>query len=162
MKNFTYSLVLLFLFILFGCSSSKAPDDAPIITGKIEKAMLLNSTYPWFEKNYNEYAVNDDIIKSINEKKDNVSIMVFMGIWCGDSKREMPHFFKIMEKSNYTNFKVFGLNRKKTSPEGTESKYDIKFVPTFIFFKDGKELGRIVESPQKSLEEDILDIITKG
>jgi hypothetical protein len=32
-------------------------------------------------------------------------------------------------------------------------------VPTIIFYENGKELGRIVESPEKTLETDILKIL---
>ncbi|MEJ2614863.1 MAG: hypothetical protein P8Z35_07895 [Ignavibacteriaceae bacterium] len=36
----------------------------------------------------------------------------------------------------------------------------IELVPTIIFYKDEKELGRIVETPNDSLEKDILKILT--
>ena len=41
--------------------------------------------------------------------------------------------------------------------------FNIKFVPSFIILKEsfGKEKGRIVESPTKSLEEDLLKIINQ-
>ena len=47
---------------------------------------------------------------------------------------------------------------------GKDIKYfveDLKIerVPTFIFYRDGKEIGRIVENPSNSLVEDFLDII---
>jgi hypothetical protein len=35
----------------------------------------------------------------------------------------------------------------------------IDFVPTVIFSKDNKELGRIIEMPFDTLEKDILKII---
>lgn len=62
-----------------------------------------------------------------------------MGTWCGDSKREVPKLYKILEAS---------LN--------------IHRVPTVIFYKDGKEVNRIVEHPIKTFEEDIQNIITKN
>jgi hypothetical protein len=33
-------------------------------------------------------------------------------------------------------------------------------VPTFIFYKDGKEIGRYVEYARVSLEKDILKIVS--
>ena len=33
-------------------------------------------------------------------------------------------------------------------------------VPTFIFYKDGEELGRIVEYPIQDLESDMLKILS--
>ena len=38
----------------------------------------------------------------------------------------------------------------------------IKFVPTFIVSDNaGKELGRIVENPSKTLEEDLIKLINQ-
>ena len=35
----------------------------------------------------------------------------------------------------------------------------IELVPTIIFYKDGSELGRIIESPQETLEKDMVKIL---
>ena len=44
--------------------------------------------------------------------------------------------------------------------EGLEEGLDIQRTPTFIFFKNGVEIGRIVETPRDSLENDILKIVS--
>ncbi|MEM1407485.1 MAG: hypothetical protein AAGG59_11970, partial [Bacteroidota bacterium] len=46
------------------------------------------------------------------------------------------------------------------SPGREESGQNIHRVPTFIFHKNGEEIGRIVESPKESLEVDMLKIVT--
>ncbi len=38
-------------------------------------------------------------------------------------------------------------------------KLHVEKVPTFIFYRSAKEIGRIVENPSNSLIEDFLDII---
>jgi hypothetical protein len=40
-----------------------------------------------------------------------------------------------------------------------EDGFDITNVPTFIFYRNGKEINRIVESPVISLEKDMLSIL---
>ena len=47
----------------------------------------------------------------------------------------------------------------KESPQHEEKGWDIEFVPTIIFLRNGKELGRIVESPEQSLEKDMRKIL---
>jgi len=39
--------------------------------------------------------------------------------------------------------------------------YDVTSVETIIVERGGREIGRIVEAPAKSLEEDLLDILRK-
>lgn len=37
--------------------------------------------------------------------------------------------------------------------------YTIKKIPTFIFYRNNKEIGRYIEYSKKSLEKDILNIL---
>jgi thiol-disulfide isomerase/thioredoxin len=87
--------------------------------------------------------------------------MVFLGSWCGDTKRELPRFLKIMEflKFPETKIKLIGVDRTKKAPVYTENIWNIEFVPTFIFLKNGMEIGRIVEQPVASLEQDMKQIL---
>jgi len=51
------------------------------------------------------------------------------------------------------------LDRDKKSGLGLEDGKNIHHVPTIIIYKRGKELGRIIESPIETLEEDIFNIL---
>ena len=85
-----------------------------------------------------------------------------MGTWCGDSKREIPRFYKVLKaaKFNVSNLEMIAVNRGKKTPDNLQKGLNIFRVPTFIFYKNGKEIGRYVEYPRVSLEKDILAIVT--
>ncbi len=51
------------------------------------------------------------------------------------------------------------LDREKKSGRNIEVGKNVHHVPTFIFLKNGTEIGRIVESPIESLEEDMFNIL---
>jgi hypothetical protein len=51
------------------------------------------------------------------------------------------------------------MTREKTTPQNYEEGLHVTNVPTFIFYKDGKEMNRIVEFPIKTLESDMLTIL---
>ncbi len=89
-------------------------------------------------------------------------MIIFLGTWCGDTQRELPRFQKIIEteKIPLRVIEYHALNRNKESGEALPAEYGIRFVPTFVFLRNGKEIGRIVEAPRKSLEEDIVDIFS--
>lgn len=95
------------------------------------------------------------------------SITIFMATWCGDSRREVPRFVKMLEAKNYDleRLKIVCLNtgfqNYKQSPEGEEKGVNLHRVPTFIFHDQNQsEVGRIVEEPVVSLEQDLVDILS--
>jgi hypothetical protein len=51
------------------------------------------------------------------------------------------------------------LGRKKGGEKYFVLPLKIDRVPTFIFYKDKKETGRIVENPKKDLLTDFLEIV---
>jgi thiol-disulfide isomerase/thioredoxin len=61
-----------------------------------------------------------------------------MGTWCGDSKRETPAFYKILDNTvfDYNNLELITVSRAKETPEGFEKDLNIIRVPTFIFYKN--------------------------
>ena len=52
------------------------------------------------------------------------------------------------------------MTREKATPEAFEEGFGIINVPTFIFYRGGQELGRIVEYPIESLEADMVKILS--
>ena len=85
-----------------------------------------------------------------------------MGTWCGDSRRETPRFYKILEAAgfNFKNLEFATVNRSKKTPNNLQEGLNIIKVPTFIFYKKGKEIGRYVEYARESLEKDMLKIVS--
>ncbi len=117
----------------------------------------------WYAKSYGAYEVDKETIES-TQLPD--SITIFMGTWCGDSKREVPPFIKILEHAEFdlNKLKIICLNtgfqNYKQAPEREESGLNIHRVPTFIFHdKEQNEIGRIVEEPVTSLEKDLKEVM---
>ena len=51
------------------------------------------------------------------------------------------------------------MDRDKKSADGSAHKNRIVSIPTFLIMLNGKELGRVVETPVKYIEDDIANII---
>lgn len=139
------------------------------LLGKINKEGLTSSNYKdWFFKNYKAYNPKASIINLFKNDLKDYHITVFMGTWCGDSKREVPRFYKVLENANYPMEKltIVALSKEasmyKQSPNHEERGLNIHRVPTFIFYKNGKEVNRIVEKPIETLEKDIKNIINNN
>ncbi|MBO6572810.1 hypothetical protein GYB29_11975 [bacterium] len=109
------------------------------------------------------YKPDPKIITQLNSVQDTILIDVFMGMWCHDSKREIPAFFKIMEsiENPLISAKYTALEYKRKGPKEIIKTNDIKRTPTFIIYKNGKEVGRIIEEVEVSMESDLYEIIFK-
>jgi thiol-disulfide isomerase/thioredoxin len=116
----------------------------------------------WFDSRYDEYTTDKETIDKLKTALEGYTIKGFMGSWCGDSKRETPRFYKLLDETgfNQNDFELITVDRSKKTPDNLQEGLDIIRVPTFIFYKDGEEIGRYVEYPRETLEKDILKIIT--
>ena len=134
--------------------------------GTIDRSDLNKAPHKeWLDSIYNEYEVERSQLEFINTNYDDeVKIKIFMGTWCGDSKREVSRFFKILDHSKMdpSNISIICLDNRrenyKQGPDREEKGYGIHRVPTFIFEKENKEIGRVVEFPVNKLETDIAQI----
>jgi hypothetical protein len=119
-----------------------------------------------------------------------IYIIAVIGTWCGDTKEQFPVFQKILDRLQDIQKKLdrleyscidisyLGVNRDKLAGETDISYLDVEFVPTFIFYdydelieltegyssvihNSYRQLGRIVETPEGTMEEHILKILSK-
>ncbi|WP_420552066.1 tetratricopeptide repeat protein [Tenacibaculum aiptasiae] len=167
--------ILLGSFLLISCTIcaqqiNKTTLDSKgrvMLLGKTNKKAFETKDFSWFQKNYEDYITNKDVINEFKEQLKDYTIKIFYGSWCGDSKRGIPKFYKVLDEAGYDlkNLEAIAVDRKpeayKASPNGEEKGLNIHRVPTFIFYKNNREVGRIVESPKQDYERDML-AITQG
>ena len=160
-------LVLITVCILTSCNAQQKitaeKNKQGDLVGYANKESFADDAYKnWFNRNYENYTTDEETINALKKELKGYKIKGFMGTWCGDSKRETPRFFKVLEQANYKlkNLELITVNRSKKTPDNLQEGLNIKRVPTFIFYKKGKEVGRYVEYPRESLEKDILKIVS--
>jgi len=137
-------------------------EDSVMLLGKANrKGFQMDAFKDWFNTGYEDYKVDSETLEKLKPLLKDATITVFMGTWCEDSQRETPHFYKILDETNFDESKLtlITVSDEKTTPQGFEEGKNITNVPTFIFYKNDKELGRIVEYPIESLEKDMLAIL---
>lgn len=116
-----------------------------------------------FMAEYPVYKPDDATLNQLSPKLNDINITVVMATWCGDSKEWVPRFYKIMDQLNfnYKNLTLICVDRSKKAPGTPVDELKIELVPTFIFYRQNKELGRIVEVPADIMEKEILKIVSR-
>ena len=146
--------------------NTRVPDEedgGEMLLGKINCKGLQEEPFnEWFVESFNNHTLDSARVDSIKPLLKNVSIKAFMGTWCEDSQREIPALQKILEAADYKEEQVemIAMTHDKDTPQGLEEGYEIEYVPSIIFFKDGAEMNRIVEYPQETLEKDMIKILS--
>lgn len=133
-----------------------------LLIGRIAENSLKEAPFAeWYDANFEAYQPKNDVIEKLGAALPDVYIQIIMGTWCEDSQLHVPALYKILESASYntSTIKMVAVDRDKIEPKQNLKGLDIELVPTFIFYKDGIELGRIVENPENTLEEDILALV---
>ncbi|WP_421939155.1 thioredoxin family protein [Pedobacter sp.] len=139
------------------------------------KDILINTctragliSFPEFKEMYDPLyeAYTPDAATMIEIKKllKKEKITIVFGSWCGDSKVNVPNFFKILDAAGFSekNINIIAVDGNKKAENGLLDKLNILRVPTFIISdKKGNEIGRIIEGPKNTLEADLLEILKK-
>jgi len=172
MKTLCYLTVFVFFFQAKAQPKFEEidlPNGSSFLLGEIATSQLETAPYgAWYTPNHENYLVDESLVNLFKKKLKRHEVVLFLGTWCGDSKREVPRMLKILEAANFPKkqLKIVALDRRKDNYKkglnGEEEGWQIKRVPTLILVKDGKEVNRIVERPIDTLEEDLLAILTQA
>ncbi|HEX8151684.1 MAG TPA: peptidylprolyl isomerase [Thermoanaerobaculia bacterium] len=137
----------------------------PTEIGRITEARIVGNV-PDYARLRDAYAADESIVELIADAttpSDRVEI--YMGTWCPDSQREVPKFLKVhsLLRDKYGKdvpVSFVAVDRSKTKPADLLAGKHVEKVATFIWYRDGAELGRIVETPRGLFEDNVLQIVS--
>lgn len=160
--SFLLFVVISVSFAQEGITVIDEQTDEPMLLGRHDRSAFNDSSFAgWFNEEYEYYSLDDSTLNSIKDEMSNVKTTVVMGTWCSDSQREVPHFYKITDYLGYdeANIDLICVDHSKVGVADEVDGLNIELVPTFIFYRDGKEIGRIIETPVETLEQDLSKIV---
>jgi thiol-disulfide isomerase/thioredoxin len=166
MKLINISAIVL-LFIQPGClvkpdlsSARVIKDGEEILWGQVTARQLFFD-YPEWKIEFDDYQVDTAALSDFKSDHQ-LAVEIFFATWCEDSQREVPRFLKINTLLHYfpeDSIKMYAVDRKKHLANDLCSVRNITKVATFIFYRSGGEIGRIIEYPQSTLENDLKSIL---
>ena len=84
--------------------------------------------------------LNKENFKSEVEENKNLVLVDFFAPWCGPCKLMHPVIEELMEDYKDKNIIIGEVNVDENSE--LAEKYGVRGIPTFIFFKEGKEIDQ--------------------
>jgi len=183
MNNF-FTSILFVVILVSGCISGNktllaqdGKEESPVqktnfsdqstwVLGYLVRSQITRPPHSeWFTKEYEKYAINQEALEKILKiNHEGLTFRIVLGTWCPDSRREVPRFMKIIDRWQFPagNITFVGVDNSKIAPVGGYDTLQIERVPTFIIMQNKVETGRIIENPVTSLEQDMLNILTRN
>ncbi|MHB1921799.1 MAG: thioredoxin family protein [Chitinophagaceae bacterium] len=163
---------IFFLFLLLGIGfrsfsqetyhTSYDSEGNKVLTGYLSESVLANdSAFQWFFNGVNDYHPDPSMVRYIAANKDHFQVVVLGGTWCPDTQKLLPEFYRVMIGAGYplNKIMVIGVDHHLKAIGNETRPYHLVQTPTFIFYRNGKELGRIVDHVHKSMEADMVAIL---
>ncbi len=150
--------VLLIISFAFVSSCTKQ-----YLTGYYSKPEFL-AACEWKKKINMNYTPEKEWMDSIASLrfKDSVDLRVFLGTYCPDSKRWVPKFFSFSDQLPLRDLEIVSVDTTKKDEKGFAQRTGLRKIPTFVFYQNGNEIGRLVEKPRGKMERRFFDILKRG
>jgi hypothetical protein len=92
---------------------------------------------------------------------ESLNVKLFLGCYCGDSKKWVPRFFDLKQKLPIGQVDIISVDTTKKDEKNMAGMVGLKKIPTFIFYQGSHEVGRIVEKPKGGLEKNLFLLLKK-
>lgn len=159
--------ILVAILIVAGCKSSSetvqpdASEGEPVVqseepfTGAVTRDEILAGSESWAGA-FAEAEFDNAAATRLAEVEPGAEVTIWLGVWCGDSRREVTRWWKAVDAAGDLPFTVEMIGVARGFGERYE---DLEAVPTFVVTRDGREVGRVVETSVTSIEKDVLALL---
>src|SRR5687767_10853509 len=100
--------MLCLLLSLKSIAQSTSSATSRILYGTVTLDSFVSDPYKtWFNPAFDSYKPDPITVTELKKQnKDNITIEIFFGSWCGDSKREVPRFMKLMKEIGFPSNRI--------------------------------------------------------
>jgi thiol-disulfide isomerase/thioredoxin len=146
---------LLILFLIVKPTPAQVEQVGPLTPEEILQKI------PEWKPFVDGYSPQLDIISRLQAVPEEVRVEIFLGTWCPDCRQHVSAYLKIMDMVRNPVIRTIytGVPRDRAARGPYIEGKNIERLPTFIVFFRDAEVGRIIETPRKSVEEDLWEIL---
>jgi cyclophilin family peptidyl-prolyl cis-trans isomerase/HEAT repeat protein len=137
-----------------------APRPAAHAFGVVER-LMVEAEHPEFRVSGREVEPDPAVCERLTQVPPGARVDVYFGTWCGDSRREVTRFWNALDHMPRVPFELHyvAVDRSKQEPAELLLGVGLRYVPTFVVSRQGREVGRVVESAPEGIEKALLDLL---
>lgn len=160
MKNHVRTLLAFLSLTVLATAARAAEPSSGDTVGETNRAAVEAKHERW-KQALADAKPDAAVAKKLVTAGKGARVVVYLGTWCGDSRREISRLWKAIELGGGKpafNIQYIALDRDMAAP-GFTVPPELKYVPTLVVTKGGKELGRIIESAPMGIETALLGLL---
>src|SRR5262249_21308621 len=122
----------------------------------------LWETVPVWRAEMEAYTPDARAVAALKAVDKDARLTLIFGTWCGDRKYYVPRLLRARKEGGNPRLqvKLVGVDNQFHEPVDTVQPRQLTNVPTVIIERDGRETGRIVETPAIDIvEQDLVDLL---
>jgi hypothetical protein len=146
-----------------------AAPDPQVLVGPVTREQVETAVPAWVQAGV-EAKPDLAAARALAGVAPGAEVTVLLGTWCSDSRREIPRLWKAFDEIGATSgggaggglpftLTYIGVDEAKREPAAAVTAAGLTNVPTLIVRRDGREVGRIVESSPHGVEVDLLALL---
>jgi thiol-disulfide isomerase/thioredoxin len=145
-----------------GQTAEETKKAEEVLVGPVTREGIETAVPQWVEA---QVAAQPDAeaARALAAVEPGAEVIVFLGTWCGDSRREVPRLWKALDEAGGAvpfSIRYVGVDRAKKEPAAAIAESGIHYLPTFIVRRGGAEVGRVIETSPNGIEKDLLALLT--
>ena len=133
------------------------PREAPSILGPTTREAIEAAEPEWVASEVAS-EVDPEAARALAAVAPGAEVTVYLGTWCSDSRRELARLWRAIDEAGGEvpfDLVYLAVDRGDRRPPELARDVGLRFVPTFIVRRDGRELGRMVEVSPHGIERDL-------
>lgn len=142
--------------------AAEGGEEPPVLTGTVPREQVEEAVPSWVAKMV-EAQIDEGDAVALTSVEPGATLTIYFGTWCSDSAREVARFWRVLDQvGGLVPFEVeyIAVDRADKRPPELAETVDLRYVPTFIVRRDGREVGRVVETSPHGIETDLLALLT--
>jgi hypothetical protein len=147
-----------------------AAADPQVLLGPVTREQVEAAVPGWVQAGV-EASPDVAAARALAGVAPGAEVTVLLGTWCSDSRREISRLWRALDELGATSgggagsglpftLTYIGVDEAKREPAAAVAPAGLKYVPTLIVRRGGREVGRIVESSPHGIENDLLALLS--
>ncbi len=152
-------MILTSLTLAAGPAEPEKGETVPV--GPVTREQIEAAVPEWIQAEVDAQP-DAEAARALAAVQPGAEVTVFLGTWCGDSRRELPRLWRALDEAGGAvpfQVRYVSVDREKKEPAAALAESGVRYLPTFIVCRDGRETGRIVETSPHGVERDLLDLL---